>query len=279
MNNLPLEPKTVKDRIITILTNKFPLSINELKEELKNEFNSMVSYQAIHKVILELLVSEIISQEKKKYLLCNEWVKNMYYISEQTYINYYKIKKYSVNILKELKKDGDLITLEFNSISELDDYFIEIMNYFHNVLEPNEKIIMHYKHNWWPILYSQKEDEINKKEPTNKRFYCLCGSNTYLDKWSCKFENKIGMNVKYMKDAAKNWDLHVYKDIIVQFYINKKIMDKIDNFFNEYKSINSIDIKKFIDILNFKDNIRVIITKNYEISDQIKEDTLNLFRK
>ena len=138
---------------------------------------------------------------------------------------------------------------------------------------------MHYKHNWWPLLYSKKEDEINRKEPKNKRFYCLCGSNTPLDKWSSNFENKIGMNVMHSKDAAKNWDLQIYYDLIAQFHIDLKIMNKIDNFFNKYKSIKDIDLKEFIDIMNFKGNIKVIITKNKEIANQIKKDTLKLFKK
>ena len=61
-----------------------------------------------------------------------------------------------------MRKNGDIITLDFENISELDKYFIEVMDYFHEILDYNDKIIMHYKHNWWPLLYSQKEDDINK---------------------------------------------------------------------------------------------------------------------
>ena len=242
INILPLEPKTVKDKVTFILTYKFPLSIKELKIELKDKQNLNVSYQAIHKVILELLKLGIITQENKKYMLNKEWVKNTYHFSEQTYINYSKIKRYSINILKELKKDGDLLTLDFDSISELDKYFIEIMNHFNEILEPNEKIVMHYKHDWWPLLYSKdfydiiNKNIINKKEPKNRRFYCLCGSNTSLDKWACDFENKIGMNVKYSKDAAQNWDVHIYYDFIIQFYIDTQIISMINKFFNNASS-------------------------------------------
>jgi len=280
MNNLlpNVEPNTLKDKIIYILSYKFPLSISSLKKEIKKQFDLGVSYQAIHKIIKDLERTNIVDKKEGLYLLDVNWIKKVNYFSEQILLNYSKIKKYSLNILNQLKKDGDMITLKFESISELDNYFVEVMGYFNQLLKPNEKVIMHYRHNWWPLLYSKKEDDINRESKNNQRFFCLCGSNNYLDVWCTNFENSIGMNVKYKENAAQNGDLQVYSDIVVQFYIDTNILKTMDDFFTNIKSTKELDLKKLLEILHMHGKINVILHKNKFIAEQIKEETLNYFK-
>lgn len=250
-----------------------------MKNKIKRYYNRDVSYQAIHKEVVSLITDKILKKEEKGYLLDIEWIKKFNKFAEALYLNYSKIRRYSLNMLKELKNNGDLISLEFQSVSELDEYFIDVMDYFHQILTHDEKIIMHYRHNWWPILYSKKEHEINIKDPENKRFYCLCGSDTPLDKWSTAYENKIGMNVKIVKGVAKQWDIQIYGDLIVQFHIDPSIMAKIDQFFIKHKDIKDLNPKEIIDLLNLKGSIKIIIHKNSLLAEELKKDTLEYFKK
>ena len=129
------------------------------------------------------------------------------------------------------------------------------------------------------MIILKKEHEINIKNPQNNRFYCLCNSNTPLDKWSTSYENKIGMHVKIVEGIAKQWDIQVYGDLIIQFHIDSSIMSKIDQFFKKNKNINELNPKDIIDLLNLNGNIKVIIHKNSLMAKEIKKDTLKYFKK
>lgn len=277
MNNLlpDVEPNKVKDRVIATLASKYPLTIKALKNQIRRQYNTNISYHAIYKVLRDLSRKNIIRKVNKTFMLNIEWIKKINQFSEQLLENYSKSKKYSINILRQLKKDGDVLTLDFNSLMELDEFFIKVMEHYSAFLSDNERIIMHYRHNWYPLLYSKKEHEMGVN---SNKFYCLCGSNTYLDKWCCDFENKIGLHIKYKKDIAQNWDLHLYKDLIIQFHIDPTIMAALDKFFEISKSIKDICLRKLIDILNKKGRINVIITKNRHVAEQIREATLKNFR-
>lgn len=279
-NLLPhTKPKTLKDKIVIILTYRFPLSVNDIKKQIKKNYSMNVSYQAIHKILLELIRERIITKKNKKYSLDIEWLKNLSQFSKKIYVNYSKVNLYSVNLVKELNKEGDSISLAFNTIRELDNFFLELMESYDSILEEEDKIIMHYTHNWWPLVYGYKEYEINIKPLTKDRFYCVCGSDLPIDKWCCDFENGIGMKVKYSNNPSLNWHLNTFGNLIIQFHMDEKISKELYDYFEATKTIKNLDLTKLLKILNLKGNFRITITKNTALSNQIKKSVLNIFKK
>ena len=61
-----LTNKSVKDLIIIILTNRWPLTLKEIHNELKKNYSTNVSYQAIHKTAKELRNKNIIEKKREK---------------------------------------------------------------------------------------------------------------------------------------------------------------------------------------------------------------------
>lgn len=274
---LTFEPKNVKEMIVFILAHEFPLSTKELKNKIKKYYGRSVSYQGVHKEAMKLGREGLLIKQQKEFMLNSSWVSRFYMFAEALHLNYSKIRKYPLNVL-ELREDGDIITLDFNSINEVDEYFIDVMDYFYQVLNPKEKIVMHYKHNVWPILHSQKEQEITTKGPKNRKIYCLCGSNTPLDRWCTKYENSIGMNVRIVPGVAQQWGIHIYGDLVIQFHREPKVGQKIDEFFQEHTSINTVDPTELRDMFDLKGIFKVIVHKNKLMADEIKAETLKHFK-
>jgi len=273
-----IKDQTTKSKIMSILAYKFPLSVNDLKKQIKKNYSKNVSYQGIHKILIELMEQEVVVKRNKEYLLNIDWLKNINVFSKKIWENYSKVNMYSVNLVKELKNEGDNLTLEFNTIRELDRFLLDFMESFDSVLNEDDKIVMHYTHNWWALVYGYKEYEINNKPLTKNRFYCICGSDLPIDKWCCDFENNIGMNVKYSNNATLNWHLNIFGDFVIQFHMDKKISKKLHNYFENTKTIKNLDLTVLLKILNLKGNFKITITKNTALSAQVIKSAMALFR-
>lgn len=275
---LTFEPKNVKEMIVFILAHEYPLSTKELKLRIKKYYGRSVSYQGVHKEAMKLGREGLLIKQQKEFMLNSSWVKRFYRFAEALHLNYSKVRRYPLNTL-ELREDGDIITLDFNTLNEVDEYFIDVMDYFYQILDPDEEIVMHYKHNFWPVLHSQKEQEINTKGPNTRKTYCLCGSDTPLDRWCTDFENSIGMNVKIVPGVARQWGVHVYGDLVIQFHREPKVGQRIDEFFETHKSIKDVDPNELRNIFDIKGIFKVIVHKNRLMADEIKKETLEYFRK
>ncbi len=271
-----LKPKTVKEYILVILSSEFPLTIKELKLRIKNNFSESVSYQSIHKELSHLSSDQIVVCENKKYLLSIEWIRQLGLFSDLIISNYTKQKKHSINKLLELKNDGDSISFDFDSFGELDNYFLELLDYFNEFFDPKEKILMHYHHNWWPLLYPFREMSIVSK--LKSKIYGICASNTKLDKFCAKFENSIGLKVLITNNSKINWQVNIMGDLVVSFYGDRDVYAKLEDYFVKYKDVSNINYKELIDILQIKGKFRVLVVKDSVLARNIL-DEIKLFNE
>ncbi len=88
-----LKPKTVKEKVIFLLSSEFPLTVKELRSKIKSQFGESVSYQSVHKELNRLIQEEIVICEKKKYLLNTEWIKQVSLFSDLILSSYTRQKK------------------------------------------------------------------------------------------------------------------------------------------------------------------------------------------
>jgi len=97
--------KTVKEKIIQILSNEFPLSARKIYNKIKNE--NSVSYQAVHKALKELVDENIVEKSGREYLLNVEWIRNLK-------IFVYRLNKF-YEIVNNNTEDVQKINFKFSS--------------------------------------------------------------------------------------------------------------------------------------------------------------------
>ena len=68
------DAKTVKEAIVCILSDRFPLTISEMRAVMRQTLTLHVSYQAIHKEVLRLLDSHVLARDGKMLLLNPVWL-------------------------------------------------------------------------------------------------------------------------------------------------------------------------------------------------------------
>ena len=271
-----LTPKTVKEKIILILSSEFPLTVKDLKLKIKNNFNESVSYQSVHKELNHLINDDILIHENKKYLLNIEWIKQVGLFSDLIISNYTSQKKHSINKLLELKNDGDSFSFDFDSFADLDNYFLELLSYFNEFFEADKKIIMHYHHNWWPLVYPLREKTIATR--LKSRFFGICGSTSKLDQYCVKFERNIGFKVFISNNSSLAWKTNVMGDLIVYYYVDSQIHNELELFFNKNKDATLVDLNELIEIIQKKGKFRVLIVRDSNLAKNILEE-IKLFKE
>ena len=271
-----LTPKTVKEKIILILCSEFPLTVKDLKQKIKNNFNESVSYQSVHKELNHLMNDSILICENKKYLLNLEWIRQVGLFSDLIISNYTSQKKHSINKLLELKNDGDSFSFDFDSFADLDNYFLELLSYFNEFFEADKKIIMHYHHNWWPLVYPLREKTIATR--LKSRFFGICGSTSKLDQYCVKFERNIGFKVFISNNSSLAWKTNVMGDLIVYYYVDSQIHNELELFFNKNKDATLVDLNELIEIIQKKGKFRVLIVRDSNLAKNILEE-IKLFKE
>lgn len=67
--------RNVRESIISALSREFPLSIRKLYNKIKKDYNLGVTYQAVYKLVKEMLGDGILEGTDKEYRLNVNWIK------------------------------------------------------------------------------------------------------------------------------------------------------------------------------------------------------------
>ena len=161
---------------------------------------------------------------------------------------------------------------EFSSIKEMDNFLKIIEN-------KTDKIVLgHSRHFWW-AFFNMKHHNVNNKFKYNK-IYGLCKSDTLLDRWNSEYENNLGMHTKTGIDCAQINDLFIQDDYLIQIFYSQEFIIKIDELYSNEENLKDPNFltrlnKLFIE----KHEVKVIITEDEKLADNIREKTLTYFKE
>lgn len=262
-----------KDQIISILSRRWPLNIKKIHNQLKKQYRSPTTYQAVHKAVLDLEKQRVLVKQEKEYQINIKWLNDISRFASSVKENYLEREELPIpEGIKHLPVEGLINVLTFNTILEA-DYFVV------NFETKTDKIrVGHARHFWWALFYLQKSFDMRTKEVLN-RTYGLCRGDTILDRWCVNFENSIGMHSKTCPEIAGTCDLYVYDDYVIQVYFPLDLIEKIDDI---YKKTNIIDLDfrmMFKEIFEKPTEVQVVINKNPKLADTIRKKTLEYFKK
>lgn len=272
----PNKQKSTKDQIINILARRYPLKTKAIYFSIKKEYANSVTYQAVHKLLKELVDESVLTKEDLSYKINPGWLKsvsNFLSFVEQSYKN----QKSLVPGPSKVTQIGEIKVMEFESLADLDMFFIDYEEKFHR--KQKEGIVLWAaKHYHWPFAYSKKMFDVQETKKEKKNSYKIFRSSTQLDKWSMNFYKQLGVNVTFDKNSAQKGDIAVYGPDILEIKYSKELVTAIDNFFNKNKDFDRINLLGFFkDILNKKIKIEVTLQRNSYIAERIIKDSLRLF--
>lgn len=260
----------LKDLVISVLSIEWPLSAKQIHHKIVREHGKQVTYQAVHKVLKAMLSEGIIELKEKDYQLNIDWIKKVHFLSEQlekTYLD----KKTVFDPNKEVNN------LAFNTLIEMYRFIVASL-----VLVPNPENkpgLCVWRHCWGMIGASNQEFGLIKKALTEKKHFSICNGNTVLDKAFSNTLEKLGKKNRLGVPCAIDCDTIIEGDYVAQIYYSEDIRRDLDKVFDKVKKIEDLDVSWFLEnVLNRKTKITVIVTKNPDVADNLREQFLKHFK-
>lgn len=270
---------STKDKIIEILSYDWPLTIRKIFYMLKKHYGSNVTYQAVHKAMVQMIMQKIITKSAEGYRLDLDWVKDIHDQTEIIRINYFSESHAS---LFDVKKGAEAIRVFiFKSWFDVEKYFYYLQKNYILRSKNKQTICFHHNHEWRPLFYLRAEyNWVKKLVEMGHQVYTLCSGMHALDKWSKKFYESIGIKVKLGIKAPTTAELMVFSDLVIQMYIPLELKERLEKELRKADKINEIDLKQLIeDIFDKKTEIKVVINKDNSLAEEIKKQVLSRFRK
>lgn len=270
--------KKAKDLIISILAMKYPLSSKKIYNEIKRRYGYSVTYQAVHKSILQLLEQGVLVKEEMEYSINMQWIDEINNFVEKMKLNYEKHRKYPMGII-DMQTSENMQMIMFNNFLGAELFNLKLLHKY--CFNPQNKMpycsqVQHLKS---PVFHSQEAYErlkIFKNSKMGK--YVLVRGNTFIDRWCSNFYNGA-VNFAFGVDIAKDYETYILGDTVTQLYIPLEVHKKIDCIYNNTTSIDDVKVPEvWGDIYERKCKVQLLIYKNPEIAEQLRQKTLSYFK-
>lgn len=256
--------KGLKENIISLLSNQWPLNAKEIYNIVKLELDKDVSYQAVHKSLNELEERKILEKNNKKYKLSTKWI-------DREIKSLQEVKnKYSGHVgeikLNKRKTDQEYF---FNTFSDLTVSIAELLK--SNILSNKKKsfFVCTLKYGWFTLRIRFSDYnllfQMVKKNPNSIN---IIRNVTPFGKWIHKQYIRLG-NTRTAPIGTKfniDGDLFVQGDYIIEISYSKQSERILEDI---YKKMNGIeDCFKLFGLHNEPEiQAKVKITKNPSLAE------------
>src|SRR3989344_4852712 len=102
------EPNTTRDALISALSKRWPLTAKELCAEVKRNYGVTVTYQAVHKLLQQLVSDGILILQDGTYRIDLNWIRNLRKFTEdieQAYARDTTPPKFEMGIGSSVERD------------------------------------------------------------------------------------------------------------------------------------------------------------------------------
>ena len=257
--------KNVKDCIISILSNKWPLSGKKIYNIIRKQYELSVTYQAVHKALKQLAEDDVLLKTGREYKLNDEWIEHIREFGGKTK-DVYSIAK------KDIEKFS-IFNFTFTNQIEMGNFIIDLLE-----KDQEEPIFVNWSFMWCPLFLSKK-NYIKLKELLSKRkTYIVCKTKRTWDEWLLGLWKEIGAEVRLDINCASECDMIISKDNVIQVFWSEHFRNQFDDFMKgvtDIKEMNMNDL--FYRISEIETKVYIVINKNKEVADEMRNKTLKCF--
>lgn len=253
---LPFDTKTTKGQIIYCLSNEWPLSAKELHKAIRKKFERGITYQAVHKVVKELVNEKVLEKKERGYSLSTVWVDRMGEFLKNVKSSLLESK---FDQIETVEKEADV--REFYSIIDLARFLL-----FDFIQRPNLK-----KKGFvcWQRMYdltglSKEEIDTLRNSSKENKWVILCKRNNRVATMFSNTYKKMGLSVQFSNSLPEiDYDIWVWGDFIAQIHYPRYINIFWDAAFN-IRRIIDLDFESLLHTTHqrLKNPVKVYVFKD-----------------
>jgi hypothetical protein len=271
---LSKKDKTAKDYIIEIILEEPNLTIRKIENRIKKKYGYSVTYQAVRKAILQFLKEGVLEKKGKTYNLSKKWIDSLSTLCERLNT---KVKcKLPYNIIESKNKE-DYQVIYFDSLISRRDYLEEFERKIAPTLKKKMEV-MQIPHGYYTALNKAGTKERMRFFNKHKvKIYRAYGGKTFLDRLAASVYRTCGAKTKTgAKFKGDSWII-VLGDYIFQTFPNRHTRKMDKKFFSSSFKFDKSYFKTMRDLYHKKCKVKVIIQKNSDLAEHLREQILGYF--
>lgn len=226
----------VRDQLLVILSEEFPLTVKELYNRISKQGHE-VSYQAVHKVVLQLQEEGIIEKKGKGMQLHQTWIHRVKDYAFNVDMAYTTGKKYLLP--KTFDKPFTIV---------FDDYSNYVLWIATNARDgklfstgkPGPFFGM-FRHALWPLRFNFMDFELLREMAANCPTQGFCTCDMPFDKWISAHYSLGG--IKEFRTGVKmqlDDDYFVAGDNVIRATYSKETQTTLDNIYSKIKDLKQL---------------------------------------
>jgi hypothetical protein len=262
------KPETTEERIISLLL-KNSLSGAELLAILDIS-GKKITKQALYNVLRKLIQDEIVVKHAKIFSLSRLWLQNMANLFTSAQDRYgIELEKNDFLSIHE----GDKISYTFKNPYEADQFWGHAFDILIDKTPVEVPIVLYNPHQWFLLVRTDSEYQLLERiSKEGKKLHNHIGSSNALDRYVEKYFDLPGLQYVINEQGsfeARNYYINIFNNYIIEVYIDEKVAEEIDRFYEQYTDFDKIAEKKLQSIVS-QGKTRLVISRNSKKADRLR---------
>jgi hypothetical protein len=272
--------KATKDMIISILAEDYPLTIKQLFDKIRKQYELSVTYVAIRKSAQELVSNKVLEQDGKIYKLNSNWIINIRGFVDVMQRNYLE----GYNPLERIEVGDNVSVYTVNSIYHAERIWGEFVLKWVDSLTKGSHIATFQTYHIWTVLFhlDWEERQVAAMREKNVEMYAALYSArrpTFLDKVAVQFYKDTGVPTQLVQDNKfiRGCEIGTYDDIVIQLSHPPSIAQEVDEFYARVRRLEDMNLAEISEIAKRNCQVKISVFKNAELANQIRSALLKHF--
>jgi predicted transcriptional regulator len=226
--NMLLGFEGTKQLILESLLDEERLSAKEIYHRVRRNSERQISYQAVHKILLDLVLKKVLNRDGSSYFINYDWILGL-----NEFISKFNDKKINTEPKAEI--------FLFDTYTDFAKFIISVI--YRVSSEDGESGVCLMKHAW-PVPIMGKDDcDLLVKLLKEHEYYDVTEKDTPLDRAFAKTLERLGKKVKIGVKTGVKYDILCKGEHIFEIYFEGNEMEKV------YKKHSCLDDYAMNDII------------------------------